>query len=298
MAAKKRQALGSGLDVLFRSDEENEITDLGSENTLTLPIEKIEPRSEQPRKTFDEDLLQDLAESIKQYGLIQPISVRSVGNGYYQIIAGERRWRAAKLANLTEVPVRILDVDDKTTAEIALVENLQREDLNPIEEAKGYKTLMEDFGLTQEETAKSVGKSRPAIANSLRLLTLCPEVLSLIENGKLSAGHAKALVSIESPSLQLKAAETAINKNLSVRKTESLASDIIKKDSENKDTSDNKKDNPYAPNYSEEVSLELSKILNRRVHLISGRKGGKLEIEFYGEDDREELITLIRNLNK
>ena len=181
MANKERKALGTGLSALFGSET------LEDENVTTLPLSKIEPRTQQPREVFEEDALQTLAESIARYGVIQPITVRPLSSGFYQIIAGERRWRASRLAGLMEVPVRILQVDDRTTAELALVENLQREDLNPIEEAKGYQTLMEDYGLTQEETAKSVGKSRPAIANALRLLTLSPAVLKLVERVRHSA---------------------------------------------------------------------------------------------------------------
>lgn len=187
MAAKNMKGLGTGLGVLFGQDEENE----KDSQLLTLPISKVEPRLEQPREYFDQEALQELADSIAQYGLIQPITARKLDSGYYQIIAGERRWRAARLAGLQEVPVRVIEADDRRTAELALVENLQREDLNPVEEAKGYKTLMEEYGLTQEETAKSVGRSRPAVANALRLLSLSKPVLELLEKGELSAGHAR-----------------------------------------------------------------------------------------------------------
>ena len=168
MAGKEKRGLGTGLDVLFAAnafeEDENEL--------LILPLSKVEPRQEQPRERFDEAALQDLADSIAQYGLIQPITVRRLDSGYYQIIAGERRWRAARLAGLEEVPVRVIEADDRRTAELALVENLQRQDLNPMEEARGYQSLMQDFGLTQEETARSVGRSRPAVANALRLLSV------------------------------------------------------------------------------------------------------------------------------
>ena len=292
MASKERKALGAGLDVLFGDDDDIS----SSDNSTLLPISKIEPRLEQPRERFDEDSLQTLADSIKQYGLIQPITVRLLDSGYYQIIAGERRWRASKMAGLDEVPVRIIEADDRTTAELALVENLQREDLNPIEEAKGYRTLMEEYGLNQEETARSVGKSRPAIANSLRLLTLCPPVLELIENGNLSAGHARALVSIESPDDQLDAAKTVLDKNLSVRKTESLAAVFNKKNSDTEKPSPKNNKEPDKPDYSAAVSLELSKLLGRKVKLTEGKKGGKLEIEYYNDEDRETLISRIKNI--
>ena len=201
--AKEKKGLGIGLDALFGTDELNE----AEAELQFLPISKVEPRMEQPRMQFDEEALQELADSISRYGLIQPITARKLDSGYYQIIAGERRWRASRMAGLTEVPVRVLEADDRRTAELALVENLQREDLNPIEEAKGYQTLMHDFGLTQEETAKSVGRSRPAVANSLRLLSLTPPVMELVEKGELSAGHARALIPIENGADQLNAAQ-------------------------------------------------------------------------------------------
>ena len=217
MAAKEKKGLGIGLDALFAA---NDLQEEPEGELLTLPIGKVEPREAQPRKTFDEQALQDLADSIAQYGLIQPIVARRLEGGYYQIIAGERRWRASRMAGLTEVPVRVLEADDRRTAELALVENLQREDLNPIEEAKGYRTLMEEYGLTQEEAARSVGRSRPAVANALRLLSLSPQVMELVEKKELSAGHARALLPLSSDQLQLEAAREVLKKALSVRRTE------------------------------------------------------------------------------
>ena len=204
MASKKEKALGSGLGALF-----------GSEQPLApekLPISKVEPRSGQPRTRFDEPALQELADSIAQHGLLQPITVRKLDSGYYQIIAGERRWRAARLAGLKEVPVRIVEADDRKAQELALVENLQREDLNPMEEARGFKALMEDFGLTQEAVSQSVGKSRPAVANSLRLLTLQQPIADMLEKGELTTGHARALLSVEPAALQLQAAKQVVEK--------------------------------------------------------------------------------------
>ena len=227
--------------------------------------------------------------------MIQPITVRPLSSGFYQIIAGERRWRASRLAGLMEVPVRILQVDDRTTAELALVENLQREDLNPIEEAKGYQTLMEDYGLTQEETAKSVGKSRPAIANALRLLTLSPAVLKLVENGDLSAGHARALVSVQDPAVQLEAANEIMAKALSVRKAEQLAARTVKRNTQTALPEKQSRNNEI--DYAKEVSAELSKKLGRRVTLFSGKTGGKIELDYYSDDDREVLIDLLRSLS-
>ena len=222
--AKEKKGLGVGLDILFGSDSFDE----SDSELLTLPISKVEPRLDQPREHFDEEALAALADSIAQYGLIQPITVRKLDNGYYQIIAGERRWRASRLAGLTEVPVRVIEADDRRTAELALVENLQREDLNPIEEAKGFKLLIDEYGLTQDEAAKSVGRSRPAVTNSLRLLSLSRGVLEMVEKNELSAGHARALLPITDEKKQLEAANTVIEKSLSVRKTEQLASKLSK----------------------------------------------------------------------
>ncbi len=287
MAAKNTKGLGTGLGVLFGGDD---IDDSDSQ-LLTLPISKVEPRLEQPRQYFDEAALQELADSIAQYGLIQPITARKLDTGYYQIIAGERRWRAARLAGLHEVPVRVIEADDRRTAELALVENLQREDLNPIEEAKGYKTLIEEYGLTQEETAKSVGRSRPAVTNALRLLSLSKPVLEMVEKGELSAGHARALVSIEDSEKQLKAAIEVRDKALSVRKTEQLAARIGREPEEKSETSKGVK-----VDYSAEVSRQLSEAMGRKVRLVDGKKTGKIEIEFYGADDREALIELLSRI--
>lgn len=282
--AAKNKGLGIGLDALFGGadfdDAESEL--------MSLPISKVEPRLEQPREYFDEAALQDLADSIAQYGLIQPITVRKLDTGYYQIIAGERRWRASRMAGLLEVPVRVIEADDRRTAELALVENLQREDLNPIEEAKGYRTLIEEYGLTQEEAAKSVGRSRPAITNAMRLLSLSAPVLKMVEKGELSAGHARALVPISDEKLQLEAANEVRNKNLSVRRTEQLAARITKAPKAEKPAAD-----PLDVDYSAEVSNQLTAVLGRKVRLVDGKKTGRIEIEFYGADDREALIALL-----
>ena len=288
MAKKEKRGLGTGLDVLFGADtaeEENgEIT--------TLPLTKVEPREDQPRERFDEEALRELSESIAQFGLIQPITVRKLDTGYYQIIAGERRWRAARLAGLQEVPVRVIEADEKLTAELALVENLQREDLNPIEEAKGYQTLMERYGLTQEETARSVGRSRPAIANALRLLGLSPSVLQLVETGKLSAGHARALLGLPTDALQLSAAAEIMEKELSVRRTEQLVRRLLREQT----TEKTPQANPLRVDYAAEVGEQLSRKLGRKVKLVDGRRTGRIEIEFYGPEDREALIDLLQRL--
>ena len=286
MAAKEKKGLGTGLGVLFGADEFDDEAE-----QLTLPIAKVEPRSEQPREYFDQEALEALADSIRQYGLIQPITVRKLDSGYYQIIAGERRWRASRLAGLTEVPVRVIEADDRRTAELALVENLQREDLNPIEEAKGYKLLIEEYGLTQEDAARSVGRSRPAVTNAMRLLMLTPPVMEMVEKGKLSAGHARAILSVSEPSKQLAAANEIIKKNYSVRKAEQLAARIAREPRQALEES-----GEISVDYAAEISNELSKKLGRKVKLIDGKRNGKIEIEFYGADDREALIEKLLKL--
>ena len=286
MAAKEKKGLGTGLGVLFGADEYDDEAE-----QLTLPIAKVEPRSEQPREYFDQEALEALADSIRQYGLIQPITVRKLDSGYYQIIAGERRWRASRLAGLTEVPVRVIEADDRRTAELALVENLQREDLNPIEEAKGYKLLIEEYGLTQDEAARSVGRSRPAVTNAMRLLMLTPQVMEMVEKGELSAGHARAILTVSEPSKQLAAANEIIRKNYSVRKAEQLAAKIFRESQQTKEES-----SEINIDYAAEVSNELSKKLGRKVRLIEGKRNGKIEIEFYGADDREALIEKLLKL--
>lgn len=290
MAAKEKKGLGTGLAALFADADI-----LQDDAPLKMvPIEKIEPREDQPRKFFDEESLAELADSISSYGLLQPITVRALDNGYYQIVAGERRWRASRMAGLDELPVRIVDADDVRTAQIALVENLQREDLNPIEEAEGYRKLIEDFSMTQEEAAKSVGKSRPSVANSLRLLSLSPKVLELVSAGELSAGHARALLAINDPDLQAVTAESVIKKSLSVRKTEQLAAAIAKSSQE----PDVPPSRELKIDYAAEISRKLTEALGRKVTLKEGRTGGRFELQYYSDDDREELIKLIYKLKR
>ena len=289
--AKEKRGLGTGLGVLFGENEFEE----DSSGLNNLPINKIQAKSDQPRTVFNEDALQALSESIKLHGIIQPITVRTLPSGYYQIIAGERRWRAAKLAGLEEIPARIIEADDRKAAELALVENLQREDLNPVEEAQGYKTLIEDYGLTQEEAAKSVGKSRPAISNALRILSLTPEVLKMVESKELSAGHAKVIVSIADTKAQLNAAKEVVSKNLSVRKTEQLVSKLSKQPN-SKSKPEGGDDSKKAIDYSSEISAELTKALGRKVKLTDGARTGKIEIEFYGPEDRESLIESLKKI--
>ena len=286
MAKKEKRGLGTGLDVLFAA---NDVDEEESE-LLMLPLSKVEPRQEQPRERFDEQALQELADSIEKYGLIQPITARKLDSGYYQIIAGERRWRAARMAGLAEVPVRVIEADDRRTAELALVENLQRQDLNPMEEARGYLKLIQDYNLTQEEIAQSVGRSRPAVTNALRLLTLNPQLREYVESGKLSAGHARALIPLNDDPRQIEAAKEVMARELSVRKTEQLAARLLKepKPEPQKD--------PLAVDYAAEVSESLSRVIGRKVRLVEGRKGGRIEIEYVGADDREALIELLQKL--
>lgn len=281
MSAKK--GLGSGLSALFGEEETVAV------NTAeTLPIEKVEPRAGQPRTSFDEEALRELADSIERHGLIQPIIVKPLEDGYYQIVAGERRWRASRMAGLTEIPVRVIDADERATEELALIENLQREDLNPVEEARGYKTLMADFGLTQEDVAKTIGKSRPAIANSLRLLSLCPEVLGLLESGGISAGHARALLALPDAGAQGRLAEKITEKGLSVRQTEAAVAALLKPEPEPAEKE--------AVNYSEVAAEELGRFLGRGVKIVDGRKKGRIELEYYGADDREALLKKLKSL--
>jgi len=283
------KGLGRGFGAIFGADsleeEKGEI--------IKLPISKVEPRQDQPRMLFDEVALAELADSLCEYGMIQPITVRALESGYYQIIAGERRWRAARMAGLKEVPVRVLDANDQRAMEIALVENLQREDLNPIEEALGYRKLIDEYGMTQEQAGKSVGKSRPAVANSLRLLSLSKQVVKLVEGGSLSAGHARALVPIEDESKQLDTAKKVINLQLSVRQTELLAGKIIK----GMNASDEKKDDsPLEVDYVEDTEKKLGLALGRRVKISRNPKKGKIELEYYGKEDMESLISALKFL--
>ena len=257
-----------------------------------LPLHKVEPNPEQPRRDFDEEELEALADSIAVHGVIQPLTVRQMSSGYYQIIAGERRWRAARIAGLSEIPAVIIEADDKKTMELALIENLQRMDLNPVEEAMGYHTLMADYGLTQEETASRVGKSRPAVANALRLLSLNPEVLLMVRNGKLSAGHARAVLSLKSEKLQVEAAKKIANLGLSVRQAELLCKNM------SKEPVHTQQPLTLAVDYVAECEKALSKQLGRGVKIINGKRKGKFELEFYGQEDLQVLLDALMKLEK
>ena len=287
MAEKKPPRLGAGLSALFGAEE-----NLLEEEPVTLPISRVEPKKDQPRRDFDPAGIQELAESIKDYGLIQPITVRPLEKGYYQIIAGERRWRAAREAGLTEVPVRIIQADDKLAMELALVENLQREDLNPIEEAAGYQKLMDEYGLTQEEVAGRVQKSRPTVANALRLLGLTEEVRKLVEVSALSAGHARALLALKDPELQEKAAAEVVSRQLSVRQTEALCASLLRQQQEKPEKTG------VTVNYVQEAEKRLTDALGRGVKFVGGQKKGRIALEFYSADDREALMDALMKMEK
>lgn len=278
------RGLGKGLGALL-GDAALQSQEGGS---LSLPISQVEPGLKQPRKRFDEESLQDLADSIRIHGIIQPLTVRRLSSGYYQIIAGERRWRAAKLAGLNEIPAVIIEADDRKVMELGLIENLQREDLNPIEEAAGFQSLMETYHMTQEEAASRVGKSRSAVANALRLLSLTPPVAKLVEEGKLSAGHARALLPL-SPALQENAAGAVISGGLSVRQTEALAKRLSLEKPE-------KAPAPKGIDYAAEAQKELSSKLGRGVRIVTGRKKGRIELEYYGIDDLNDLLEALAML--
>ena len=282
MAPKKPSGLGRGLGALLGDD----VMKTESSGSLSLPISQVETCSSQPRKRFDDESLQELADSISQHGIIQPLTVRKLSSGYYQIIAGERRWRAARLAGLQEVPVIVIEADDRKAAELAMIENLQREDLNPMEEAAGFQSLIESYHMTQEEAAQRVGKSRSAVTNALRLLGLTPSVRKLVEEGKLSAGHARALVPL-SPSLQESAANAIVSGGLSVRQTEALVKRLSaeKKEAQAKD--------PDEVDYLAEAQNELKARLCRGVKIVPGRKKGRSELEYYGVDDLNDLLDAL-----
>lgn len=281
--SKKFGGLGKGLDTIFA---ENETED--SNSSVMLKISEIEPNRSQPRRDFDENSLSDLAQSISQHGLLQPLLVRPLPIGGYQIVAGERRYRACRIAGLTEVPVTIRELSDTETMELALIENLQREDLSPIEEALGYKALIDEHGFSQEEVATSVGKSRPAIANSLRILKLPDSVLEYVKQDKISAGHARALLMLDNEKDMLELAELIYKKDLSVRQAEKLAK---KKPEVEEDTQPERK-----PSFYSMVELALNESLGRKIKVNKnkGKQGGVLQIEFYSDEELTELSNKLK----
>ena len=287
MASQK--GLGKGLGAIFEGFDE--VSPSASSPYQMLPLHKVEPNPDQPRQDFDEEELQQLADSIAVHGVIQPLTVRQLPSGYYQIIAGERRWRASRLAGLYEVPAVVIEADDKKATELALIENLQRSDLNPVEEALGYQSLMSDYGMTQEETAKSVGKSRPAVANALRLLQLCPEVLEMLRAGKLTAGHARAVLTLNTAKKQISAAQKISALGLSVRQAELLCKNMSKEPVE-------VPVQPLHVDYVAECEKQLSKHLGRGVKIVNGKRKGRFELEFYGQDDLQILLDALLKLKR
>ena len=284
MAAKQR-GLGRGLDSLF---EQNTVDE--QEKVVSLRLTEIVPNREQPRKQFDEEGISELAASIAQHGLLQPLTVRPLADGTYQLVAGERRWRASRLAGLDEVPVIVREMNDREAAEIALIENLQREDLNPMEEAVGLSTLMETYGLTQEETARAVNKSRPAVANALRLLNLPETVAQMVSSGSLSAGHARAILAFDTPEAQEAAAQAAVKSGLSVRALEKMA----RASQSGKKESDDGVTRAFSRNsFYDEVELSLSEHTGRKVKVLDKGKKGVLQLEFYDQEDLRRLANLL-----
>ena len=286
MASQK--GLGKGLGALLGDFDEGSQEENGLKK---LPLHKIEPNPDQPRRDFDPEELEELAESIRTHGVIQPLTVREMPNGYYQIIAGERRWRASRLAGLEEIPAVIIEADDKKAMELALIENLQRSDLNPVEEANGYDSLIREYGLTQEEAAARVGKSRPAVANALRLLSLCEGVLDKVRSGELTAGHARAILQLKSEKKQLEAAQKISALGLSVRQAEMLCKNM---------TREPEKQPPIVleVNYVAECEKSLSKHLGRGVKIVNGKRKGHFELEFYGQDDVQVLLDALMKIQK
>ena len=287
MASQK--GLGKGLGALLGDFMEAPPEDSAYR---MLPLHRVEPNPEQPRQDFDQEELEALSESIRQHGIIQPLTVRETGEGYYQIIAGERRWRAARMAELTEIPAIVIEADDKKAMELALIENLQRQDLNSVEEALGYQSLINEFGLTQVEAAARVGKSRPAVANSLRLLSLDEKVLEMLRTGAITAGHAKAILMVKSGKKQLEAAQKIANLGLSVRQAELLCKNMSREPEKRKE------ETVFQVDYVKECEKSLSKHLGRGVKIVNGKRKGRFELEFYGQDDLQNLLDALMKLQK
>ncbi|MBR2310915.1 MAG: ParB/RepB/Spo0J family partition protein [Oscillospiraceae bacterium] len=285
------KGLGKGLGALLPDFDDTPVADSAYK---MLPLHKVEPNPNQPRKDFDPEELEALAASLREHGMIQPLTVRELSSGYYQIIAGERRWRAARLAALSEVPVVVIEADEKKVMELALIENLQRQDLNAVEEALGYRALMVDHGMNQEEIADSVGKSRPAVANAMRLLHLPGEVLDMVRAGSLSAGHARAVLVLKSEKLQLDAANKICNLGLSVRQAETLCKNMAKAPEKEEPV----KETTLKVNYITECEKALSKYLGRGVKIVNGKRKGRFELEFYGQEDLQALLDALMKLKK
>ena len=281
------KGLGTGLEALFGSAA----VETGKNDFEYLPITRVEPRHDQPREYFDEAGLSELASSIAEHGVLQPLTVRRVGRDGYQIIAGERRWRAARIAGLSEVPARIIEADDRKATELALVENLQREGLNPVEEAAGYRTLMTEYGLTQEEVSDTVGKSRSLVANTLRLLRLPEDVLVLLKDGEIAPGAARALLSLENGTDISAAAAEVVRTGMSVREAEAYVKRLNSARSRRKSTPA-----PFV-DYAAAAARELSEKLGRRVRISDGKRKGRIELEYYGAEDRESLLDALASMS-
>lgn len=281
------KGLGTGLEALFGSAA----VETGKNDFEYLPISRVEPRHDQPREYFDEAGISELASSIAEHGVLQPLTVRRIGRDGYQIIAGERRWRAARVAGLTEIPARIIEADDRKATELALVENLQREGLNPVEEAAGYRTLMTEYGLTQEDVADTVGKSRPLVANTLRLLKLPEDVLKLLKDGDIAPGAASALLSLENDLDISAAADEVVRTGMSVREAEAYVKRL--------NTSRSRKKSAPAPfvDYAAAAARELSEKLGRKVRIADGKRKGRIELEYYGAEDRERLLDALASMS-
>ena len=284
MASQK--GLGKGLGALLGDFAEESLEKSAYQ---LLPIYRVEPNPDQPRQNFDPEELAELADSIAEHGIIQPLTVRETKTGYYQIIAGERRWRAARQCKLSEVPAIVVEADDRKAMELALIENLQRQDLNAVEEAMGYRSLMDDHGLTQEEAAARVGKSRPAVANALRLLNLTPDVQDMVRTGKLTAGHARAVLVLKDQKTQLEAAKKIVALGMSVRAAETLCKNMAKPKAKEPESG-------LKVDYVAECEKQLSKHLGRAVKIVNGKKKGRFELEFYGKDDLEMLLAALMRL--
>lgn len=294
-----KRGLGKGIGALFGNDIEeteivaqdiHQINENDKEKVTSLKLAQIEPNKEQPRKNFDEEKLQQLADSIKQHGVIQPIIVKDLNNGYYQIVAGERRWRASRIAGLKEIPAIVRTYDELATMQIALIENLQREDLNPIEEALSYKALLDDFALTQEKVSEQVGKSRSAIANTIRLLSLPKQIQKLLEEGAISGGHARAILSVTSEEGKLQLTEKIIENELNVRQAEQLAKTL--------NAQKPKKESAQPQTSAFDLQLQgiqkrMSDLLGTKVKILNGSKKGKIEIEYYSENDLDRVLKLL-----
>ena len=288
--ALKEKGMGKGLGALLGDDFSADFSAPAS----TIPLSQIESCRGQPRKTFDQEKLEELADSIRQHGVIQPLTVRKLSSGYYQIIAGERRWRAARLAELTEIPAVVIEADDQKAMELAMIENLQREDLNPMEEAEGFRSLVSTYGMTQEEAARRVGKSRSAVANAMRLLDLSPSIQSLVSDGRLSAGHARAVLPL-SPSLRAEAVKAIMDGGLNVRQAEQLVKRLQAREKEEKKQEIK---TPPEVDYVAEAEKSLSARLGRACHISHGKKKGKVEIAYYGVEDLNHLLDALEKLGK